>query len=74
MASSIALPLLPLDEIPGWLERFETEGESATMLAFLDWVRSELAPRGEESTKSGIRNPKTETATGPEGKPDTPEP
>jgi Uma2 family endonuclease len=44
---SLGLPLLPLDEIPGWLERFETEGGSATILAFLDWVRNELAPRAE---------------------------
>jgi hypothetical protein len=36
---------LPLGEIPGWLERFDTEGESVTIVVFLEWVRTELAPR-----------------------------
>jgi Uma2 family endonuclease len=44
VAASPALPLLPLGEIPGWLERFDTEGESVTIVAFLEWVRTELAP------------------------------
>jgi Uma2 family endonuclease len=43
--ASPALPFLPLKEIPQWLERAETEGETAMMMAFLDWVRNELAPR-----------------------------
>jgi hypothetical protein len=32
-------------EIPRWLERAESEGETAMLAAFLDWVRNELAPR-----------------------------
>jgi Uma2 family endonuclease len=43
--ASPALPLLPLKEIPRWLERAGTEGETTTYRAFLDWVRNELAPR-----------------------------
>jgi hypothetical protein len=42
---SSALPALPLKEIPHWLERAETEGETAMMVGFLDWVRNELATR-----------------------------
>ena len=44
VAKSPALPMLPLGEIPRWLERFESEGESATMREFLDSVRNELTP------------------------------
>jgi Uma2 family endonuclease len=43
--SSPSLPSLPLKEVPRWLERADTEGETAMMSAFLDWVRNELAPR-----------------------------
>jgi Uma2 family endonuclease len=43
--ASAYLPLLPLDELPRWLEHAETEGESAMTLGFLDWVRGTLAPR-----------------------------
>jgi Uma2 family endonuclease len=43
--ASLSLPFLPLKEIPQWLERAETEGETAMMIAFLDWVRNDLAPR-----------------------------
>ena len=42
---SLGLPCLPLDELPRWLERAETAGESVVTLEFLDWVRGTLAPR-----------------------------
>ena len=45
VAASPALPFLPMAEIPRWLERAESEGETAMLAAFLDWVRNELAPR-----------------------------
>lgn len=44
VAASPSLPFLPLKEIPRWLERADTDGETAMMLAFLDWVRNDLAP------------------------------
>jgi len=43
--ASAALPALPIQEIPRWLERAESEGEAAMVAAFIDWVRNELAPR-----------------------------
>jgi hypothetical protein len=33
-----------LNAIAKWLERAETKGETAMMIAFLDWVRNDLAP------------------------------
>jgi Uma2 family endonuclease len=45
VADSPSLPLLPLKDIPSWLERADTEGEGAMAVAYLDWVRNELAPR-----------------------------
>jgi len=46
-AASPGLPFLPLDELPRWLERAETAGESVMTLEFLDWVRGTLAPRSQ---------------------------
>jgi Uma2 family endonuclease len=55
VAASPSLPSLPLQEIPRWLERAETEGESMMIVAFLDWVRNELAPASKPKGKRGKR-------------------
>jgi Uma2 family endonuclease len=46
VGASPGLPRLPLDDIPRWLDRAEAQGETAMLLAFLDWVRVELMPPG----------------------------
>lgn len=48
-SASLGLPLLPLDELPRWLERAEPAGESIMTLEFLDWVRGTLASRARGS-------------------------
>jgi Uma2 family endonuclease len=50
VTTSPALPSLRLDEIPGWLERADAEGETATFTAFLDRVRGEPGPATRPAT------------------------
>jgi len=47
VGASLAMPALPLKEIPRWLEQAETEGESAMLSAFQGWIRDELARANE---------------------------
>jgi Uma2 family endonuclease len=53
VTASPSLPALPMKEVPRWLERAESEGESEMTLAFLDWVRNDLAPGRTEGEKPG---------------------
>ena len=45
---SPGLPFLPLNEINSWLELAAAEGDTAMVLAVLDWARNELAPRARQ--------------------------
>jgi Uma2 family endonuclease len=55
VAASVAMPEMPLKDLPRWLELAEVEGESAMLTAFLDWARRELAPGPASKRKRGKR-------------------